>query len=151
MSAHQRNRLLRGPYVVSINLLACISLFILLELSYRIHRDGLREAFVNLVNNFKSVPYSSIGTGGWVISDSDLGYRLNPQKEGINSLSMRNEEIAIPKPNKIYRLIVLGDSISFDRPGLVSYTRDVLKQERGIEVINASVAKRTPRRRKKNA
>ena len=139
MSAYQRNKLYWGLVLVSINLLVFISLFTLTELSYRIYRDGLREAFVKLANTFLDVPYSSIGTANWVISDSELGYRLNPNHDGVNSLSIRHEEIVVPKPRNTFRLIFLGDSVSFDRPGFVSYTRDMLRKEGSIEAINASV------------
>jgi lysophospholipase L1-like esterase len=85
------------------------------------------------------VPYSNLGTHNWVISDPVLGYRLNPGRKGINSLSIRDKEIVIPKPKGLFRLIYLGDSIPWDKHGFVDYTRETLVKEGNIEVINAGV------------
>jgi hypothetical protein len=85
-------------------------------------------------------PYSSIGTGKWVINDPELGYRLNPEQDEINALSIRHAEVTIPKPAGLFRLVVLGDSIPWAKGtfGFVEIAKRI--ESRGpIEVINAAV------------
>jgi lysophospholipase L1-like esterase len=110
----------------------------LLELGYRIYRDGFSKAFGNIVKH-SGVPYSNLGTSNWVIYDDELGYRLNPDRPNINRLSVRHGEIAIPKPPSLYRVIVLGDSIPWDKGGFVSHLREELNGRGNYEVLNASV------------
>lgn len=133
------SKLWRIAKIVIVNMLVLLVLFLVLELSYRIHRDGVPEAFTNIANYFRDVPYSNIGTGQGVISDEILGYRLNPAQKGVNSLSTWGDEIAVPKPTQVYRIIFLGDSVLAQNPGLVDYTRDRLPHQGKIEVINAGV------------
>jgi len=114
-------------------------LFALLELGARIHRDGFKGALARLFAD-EQVPYSNLGTGKWVISDPELGYRLNPAGDEINELSVRHPEITMPKPAGLYRVIVLGDSIPFGRyGGFVSSLAEQLAARGTIEVINAGV------------
>jgi hypothetical protein len=108
-----------------LNLAITLVLFVILELAYRVYKDGPAATFEDIVNIMNEVPYSNLGTRNWVISDPILGYRLNPQSQGVNSLSVRHDqEITIPKAAAVYRIVFLGDSIAADRPGFVSYTRD---------------------------
>jgi lysophospholipase L1-like esterase len=126
-------------YVGVINVLIFMALFSLAELSVRVYREGLTTAFFNLTHYFRSVPYSNLGTGNWVIYDERLGYRLNPQKSGINRISVRHRDIITPKPQGLYRILVLGDSIPWDKPGFVDYMEQMLSKEGNFEVINAAV------------
>ena len=96
------------------NLVVFAVLFAALELGVRIHRDGARETYRHFVDG-EAVPYSTLGTGRWVINDPELGYRLNPDTDEINALSIRHAEIATPKPPGLFRLVVLGDSIPWPR------------------------------------
>ena len=125
--------------VILINILIFIILFLFVELSYRVHRDGLNIAFFNLISHVRDVPYSNLGTSNWVIYDEQLGYRLNPNRPGINNLSVRHGDIVSPKPDGVYRIVVLGDSIPWDKPGFVSYMEDNLRKEGRVELINAAV------------
>ena len=125
--------------VIIINILIFVLLFSFVELSYRMHREGLKPAIYNLIELFRAVPYSNLGTGNWVIYDEQLGYRLNPDRPEINSLSIRYSDIIDPKPKGVYRILVLGDSIPWDKVGFVEYTEDILKKELNVEVINAAV------------
>ena len=125
-------RLFKISALVTINILIFLFLFAIIEIGYRIYHDGFSGAF-------NSVPYSNLGTSNWVIYDKDLGYRLNPDREKINNLSIKGEEIAIPKPNGLYRIIFLGDSIPWSNPGFVDYTRESLRGKGSFEVINAGV------------
>lgn len=127
--------MLRFARILAVNLLVLLALLGSAELAYRMYVDGPSGAFKII---FSGVPYSNLGTHNWVISDPALGYRLNPTREGVNSLSMRHDEIAIPKPSGLFRLVYLGDSIPWHRPGFVDYTRESLTQSASVEVINAS-------------
>lgn len=127
--------MLRFARILAVNLLVLLALLGSAELAYRMYVDGPSGAFKSI---FSGVPYSNLGTHNWVISDPALGYRLNPAREAVNSLSMRHDEIAIPKPSGLFRLVYLGDSIPWQRPGFVDYTRESLPQSASVEVINAS-------------
>ena len=133
----------RFCYVGIINLLLFLVLFFLAELAYRVRVDGIGKATGNLLEYLRdlsnSVPYSNLGTGNWVIYDDQLGYRLNPKQSGINTLSVRHGDIIIPKPRGTQRILVLGDSIPWDKLGFVSYMGELLSKEVNIEVINAAV------------
>lgn len=129
----------RYCYVGMVNVLIFLVLFSLAEWSYRVHRDGVETAILSLTNYLRDVPYSNLGTGNWVIYDEQLGYRLNPEKSGINNLSVRHGDILTPKPHGLYRILVLGDSIPWDKPGFVSYMEEMLSKEGNVEVINAGV------------
>ena len=133
----------RYCYVGTVNLLIFAVLFSLAEVSYRVHRDGVEMAILSLRNYLHDVPYSNLGTGNWVIYDEQLGYRLNPKRSGINNLSIRNRDIINPKPHGLYRILVLGDSIPWDKSGFVSYMEEMLSKEGNVEVINAAVPRYT--------
>ncbi|HEU4502606.1 MAG TPA: SGNH/GDSL hydrolase family protein [Nitrospira sp.] len=121
-------------------LLLFLALFSVAELAYRVRVDGgVKKATRNLLGYVRDVPYSNLGTGHWVIYDDQLGYRLNPNRSGINSLSVRHGEIINPKPPGKYRVLVLGDSIPWDKLGFVDYLTELLSKEADIEVINAAV------------
>ncbi len=129
----------RLALVVAGNVFVLFLLFIPLELAYRVRVDGFSEAWAALVNEFRAAPYSNLGTHNWVISDDVLGYRLNPHRQGVNSLSIRDREVVIPKPPGLFRIVVLGDSIPFAAPGFVSYAAEALARRGNIEVLNAGV------------
>jgi len=122
-----------------INSIVFLVLFGTAEISYRIYRDGFTKTAASIAHYFNEVPYSNLGTSDWVIFDKDLGYRLNPMKDAYNNFSIRHGEIAIPKPENIYRIIYLGDSIPWDKDGFVKQTRDFMKEKGQFEVINAGV------------
>jgi len=114
-------------------------LFIAAEISYRVYSDGFTKAVAGIASYFDEVPYSNLGVSNWVIFDEELGYRLNPKKAAFNKFSIRHGQIAIPKPEEVYRIIYLGDSIPWDRGGFVEKTRDFLKEIGQFDVINAAV------------
>ncbi len=135
----KRRRGLRWVFVGTVNVLLFVLLFSLAEIGYRIYRDGFFRAFTGLVNDFRRVPYSNLGTSNWVIYDPVLGYRLNYEREHFSSRSIRHGEIEVPKPEDLFRILYLGDSIPWDRDGFVKITRDILEKRGRFEVINASV------------
>lgn len=122
------------------NLAVFALLFAILELGLRVYRDGVRETAARLVHG-EPAPYSNLGTGKWMIHDDELGYRLNPEQDDINALSIRHAEIATPKPAGVFRMVVLGDSIPWAK-GVRGFAEDVADRigaERRVEVINAAV------------
>ena len=132
---HVRHAVLVAGGNVAVFALLCL----LLEVGYRVHQDGLRETFRRLSTGAPT-PYSSIGTGEWVIYDPELGYRLNPAKEGINEFSVRDaDRLVVPKPEGLFRILVLGDSIPWDLDGFVDTLSQQMKRRGSIEVINAAV------------
>lgn len=76
----------------------------------------------------------------WLTEDSDLGYKLNPAHESVSSLGIRHRELG-PKGRDDWRVIVVGDSVAWDRDGFVSHIRDRLDADarRRFEVINAAI------------
>ena len=120
--------------ILGINVLVFLLLFVLGEISYRMYRNGITGAFGNDFN----VPYSNLGTDDWVIYDEALGFRLNPDRPDVNSLSMKDTGIVTSKPDGLYRVIYLGDSVAYDNPGFVNQTSEVLAERGNIEVKNAS-------------
>lgn len=77
----------------------------------------------------------------WFIADPELGYKLNPAKDGVNSLGIVHDEIAVRPSDDRFRVLVIGDSVAFGRDSFVDRLRDGLADvgPRGAEVINASV------------
>lgn len=79
------------------------------------------------------------GTPSFYISDPMLGERLNPGYEGyfagvpvkINALGFRDpREYAIEKPPGTFRIIVLGDSVTFGHGSLYEATYPYLLEQR---------------------
>ncbi|MBN1587179.1 MAG: hypothetical protein JW937_07105 [Candidatus Omnitrophica bacterium] len=123
-----------------INGIVFICLFLQAEFITRVYVDGsLRQAWISLQNEFAQTPYSKLGAMQWLLSDPELGYRLNPAHPDINRFSIRHGDLEIPKPPGRQRLLVLGDSIAWDRPGLVDYLEESLRGHSSLEIINASV------------
>lgn len=123
---------------VTISLVALVVLFVAAELGYRVYRDGHILAFDKLRESF-SVPYSNLGTGNRMIYDEELGFRLNPAREGINKRSVRHKAIIMPKPEGLFRVVVLGDSLSWSWPSYVDFLRTALAGKGKFEVINAGI------------
>jgi lysophospholipase L1-like esterase len=75
------------------------------------------------------------------VPDPDLGFKLNPEAAGVNSLGIRDDEISPVKPPESFRVLVLGDSVAFDDRGFVRHLgEDLHKVRRGSsEVINGSI------------
>ena len=121
--------------IVTVFLSASVSI-LAVELALRRQVEGSWSAvFGNLVSG--GVPYSNPGTEHWVISDPDLGYRLNPDHPDNNSLGLRNPEIGIKKPAGTKRILVLGDSVAADADGFVTILRHRLKDR--AQVINGAI------------
>jgi len=100
---------------------------------------GLAEWIFRWHESRETIRY--LGTDRWLVADADLGYKLNPATEAVNSLGIRHDEIALEKPEGLFRLIVLGDSVAWDKFGFVSEIRanfdEVYKGP--LEVVNAAI------------
>lgn len=119
---------------VAILLSLCISLAASELVVRRIVEGSWPAVFSGLL---EGVPYSELRTGQWVISDPDLGYRLNPDHPETNSLGLRNPEISALKPSGTKRILVIGDSVAATANGFVDLLRDRLRDR--VEVINGAV------------
>ncbi len=75
------------------------------------------------------------------MSDPDLGFKLNPDLEDVNSFGIAHGEIARDRPDGLFRTIVLGDSVAFPKTGFVAMLRERFSsvREGPVEVINASI------------
>lgn len=123
--------------LLAVNLVGISVIFLIAEMGLRMRSLGFSGALASLLKT--QVPYSDLGTSNWVIYDKDLGYRLNPNREGSNPLSIRNERVIVPKPEGLFRIVFLGDSVTWPKDGFVQQVKDALEPKGGIEVINAGV------------
>lgn len=85
-----------------------------------------------------------------VLTDSPALYGLNPEHPDISPQGLRDDEVTIPKPAGVFRVLVLGDSVAYGSSVPRGETfADRLERglrERGgaVEVINAGVMGYTP-------
>ncbi len=72
-------------------------------------------------------------------------YAMNPAARGLSSQGLRDREFALPKPDGVLRILVLGDSIPYGPrvPGEKTFPkvleRELRRQRPTAEVINAGV------------
>lgn len=52
-----------------------------------------------------------------LVLDEDLGFKLSPRVEGVNSRGIRHRELEVPKPDGAKRVLLLGDSVGFPLDG----------------------------------
>lgn len=97
---------------------------------------------------------SEPGDGGvqpvCVLTDGPELYVLNPQHPDVSPQGLRNDPVAIPKPDGVFRILVLGDSIPYG----IGVARDAalpqvlqarLRERRpDVEVVNAGVPGYSP-------
>ena len=85
-----------------------------------------------------------------LVNDSPVLYGLNPRHPDINSQGLRDDEVAIPKPEGVGRILVLGDSVAYGSsvPRADAFPNRLerfSRQQSGpVEVINAGVMGYTP-------
>ena len=112
-------------------ILACAAV----ELVLRFRAEGSWEAvWTTLVADPR--PHIDEQLRNRILPDPELGYRLNPAHESINSLGMRNAEVSPKKPQGLRRIIVVGDSVAWPPNSFVKRLGERLEN---AEVINASV------------
>ncbi len=81
------------------------------ELILRVRDEGGVTNAIGVMQT-EDVPFAPNTVFKAFIPDPILGFRLNPEKEGVNSIGIQNEEIEIEKPSGKSRIIILGDSVS---------------------------------------
>jgi lysophospholipase L1-like esterase len=80
-----------------------------------------------------------------IIVDTPVIYALNPMYPGISSQGLRDDEILIPKPEGSFRVMVLGDSVTYglgvsrDRTFGDQLEKRLQNRIGSAEVINAGV------------
>ena len=81
------------------------------------------------------------GPADWLVADPDLGYKLNPLNEHVNSLGIRHGEISTDTADDHARLLILGDSVSWEEDGFVTMLRVHFDEwdAGNVEVINAAI------------
>src|SRR5688500_10064208 len=85
-----------------------------------------------------------------LVSDSPVLYGLNPEHPDISSQGLRDDEVIIPKPAGVRRILVLGDSVAYGSsvPRQDTFAnrleRISPRQSGPVEVINAGVMGYTP-------
>jgi len=82
-----------------------------------------------------------------ILIDSPALYGLNPEHPQISSQGLRDDEVTVPKPKGTFRILVLGDSVTYGVDVLKSqafpdrlegFLRDQFSES--VEVINAGVS-----------
>ena len=123
--------------------MSLISGFLAAEIILRAREEhGLQDAWDSLFARL--VPTSTSAPTTAMVLDPVLYFKYNPLFPGVNSLGIRNEEIAISPPSAQKRMIVLGDSVSMlcdseysPHKGYVPFLRQHLVGR--VEVINAAI------------
>ena len=124
---------------------SCVALFLSTsvalisgEFCVRWHMEG--SFFEALDSVFGSRTAAAAERTPAMVPDPELGFRLNPAQDGVNSMGLRYPESITEKPAGQWRLLVVGDSVSFPWNGFVGLLRDELRREDPRQlVINAAV------------
>lgn len=128
-----RRLLIRLPVVLAA---AALSL-IFLEVAWRVYE------YLSPADAAPPVPLH-------VLTDSPALYGLNPEHPDISAQGLRDDEAAIPKPEGVFRVLVLGDSVAYGSSvprgdTFANRLERVLRERPGAaEVINAGVMGYTP-------
>lgn len=133
-----RRKLSRRKKLAFAALSVILSTTVALALGEFVARWTIEGSFLEAVDSITGLRTAAGSGEPPLVADPDLGFKLNPETEGVNSLGLRHGELAAAKP--ALRVLLLGDSISFPMEG---YYRDLDAAFRarveGAEVINASV------------
>jgi lysophospholipase L1-like esterase len=79
------------------------------------------------------------GAGDWFRADAELGYTLDPARPEVSSLRIRHAELS-PKAKGAFRLLLVGDSVTWPADGFAALLAARLRAERPqVETINAAV------------
>jgi lysophospholipase L1-like esterase len=85
-----------------------------------------------------------------VVCDCPYLYGLNRARPEVSGQGLRDREFEVPKPEGVFRVLVLGDSVTYgvnvpaDRPFPKVMERRLAPRERPVEVMNAGVLGYTP-------
>jgi len=126
-----------------------MSFFFLIEITLRITRLNFDlPQYLKFADHFQIDPQLAEGT---LLKDPILFWKLAPDKErGINSNGFRDREFSITKSTNTFRIICLGDSVTFGCPEKLNKPEDTYPkrlekllnkriQINRFEVINAGV------------
>ncbi len=121
---------------------------ILIEIGLRLYYSssgGSDEQFLYTASRDEIV--DSLAHQYDVIAAPYVNYVLNPDYTEHDQLGYRGEEVAIPKPDGVYRIVVLGDSYTYglnitSQQAYPAQIQKILRDEYGyknVEVINGGV------------
>jgi len=85
-----------------------------------------------------------------IVSDTPELYVLNPEHPDVSSQGFRNAPVAVPKPDGLFRILILGDSVAYGgevpREMAFPFQLQQLLRKRmaNVEVVNAGVAGYSP-------
>ena len=133
----------RGPrFFAKVALANAIALSVVLgacELGLRIWREGgVWAGLCSLVDD-RPVP-RDLGTGDWLQPDDSRGYVLRAGVHGVDDLHVRRDAAARPPSPGDWRLLLLGDSISWPADGFAALLqREGDAAPRRVDVVNAAV------------
>lgn len=77
---------------------------------------------------------------GFLVPDSELGYRLDPDTEGVDAkYGILTPPFRVQKPEGVFRILLIGDSVSWGggEDGFASLVRSKLPEN--VELINAAI------------
>jgi hypothetical protein len=81
------------------------------EVILRVRDEGSVSNAIGVARS-GDIPFAPEDVFSAFISDPVIGFRLNPERDDVNSIGIQNEEIELEKPDGMSRIIVLGDSVS---------------------------------------
>jgi len=96
---------------------------------------GFRAAWRSVAE--QKPPHGRLRSSFRFVADGELGFRLDPQEPGVNSLGLRSPEIAPRPAHGRWRILVIGDSVAAPADGFVKLLAQKLAGR--AEVINAAV------------
>jgi hypothetical protein len=120
---------------IFIGIFALVIFFIILETALNVHRSSTGKE--------ESIPL-------YITTDKPYLYQMNPAHEKVNSFGLRDDEFTLEKPEGVFRILVLGDSLPYGRVVGMKKTfpnqleRIYLDKGKKVEVINAGVSGYSP-------
>jgi len=107
-------------------------------------------AFETALDIYQSKQKSEDDVPLYITTDKPYLYHMNPKHKRVNSFGLRDDEFTLEKPDGVYRILVLGDSIPYGRVVGKKQTfpnqleKIFLDRGKNIEVINAGVSGYSP-------
>lgn len=113
---------------------------------------GALEVALQVHQRARATPTPAAGTEPplHVLVDSPVLYGLNPEHPEISDQGLRDDEVAIPKPPGVWRILLLGDSITYGMrvPRELAFPdrlqRQLEARSAPVDVVNAGVPGYTP-------
>ena len=84
------------------------------------------------------VPLAQDGESNWLEHHPALGYRLNTSHPTVNSAGIRHGPLSAEREPGTFRLLVLGDSVSWEQEGWVSMLAEHIERPE-LEAVNAAI------------